>query len=55
MKLGLALLQRFGLFAHKSAHVDPRYDQRLSRLGARETCRKAQGPVFRNPAGRSAA
>lgn len=54
MKLGLALLQRLGLFAHKSAHADARYDQRLSRLGAREHCRKTQGGVFRSPDGRPA-
>ena len=41
MKPFLALLRRLGLFAHKSAHVDPRFDQRLARICTRETYRSA--------------
>jgi hypothetical protein len=41
MKFALALLRRFGLFAHKSAHVDPRFDQRLARICTRESVRGA--------------
>lgn len=41
MKQLLALLRRLGLFAHKSAHVDPRFDQRLARICTRETHRSA--------------
>ena len=44
-----ALLSRFGLFAHKQAHVDPRYDQRLMRICMRETHRK--GPAGTAPRG----
>lgn len=46
MQLGLALLQKLGLFAHKSAQVDPQFDLRLQRIGAREMLRAAQtGPI----------
>ena len=56
MRFGLALLRRFGLFANKSAHVDARFDQRLSRIGTRETCRKTtSNAIFRSQVGRSAA
>ncbi|NGQ92376.1 hypothetical protein G5V65_15875 [Rhodobacter sp. HX-7-19] len=42
MQLGLALLEKLGLFAHKSAHVDPHFDLRLQRIGAREMLRERQ-------------
>jgi hypothetical protein len=46
MQIGLALLQKFGLFAHKAAQVDPQFDLRLQRIGAREMLRAAQiGPI----------
>ncbi len=46
MQIGLALLQKFGLFAHKAAQVDPQFDLRLQRIGAREMLRSAQiGPI----------
>lgn len=41
MQTILSLLARFGLFAHKRAHVDPRFEQRLNRICLRETRRKA--------------
>lgn len=53
MQFGLALLQKIGLLAHKSAQVDPQFDLRLQRIGAREQLRAAQtGPIsgmVRNP------
>lgn len=41
MQTILSLLARFGLFTHKQAHVDPRFDQRLTRICLREIHRKA--------------
>lgn len=41
MQTILSLFARFGLFTHKQAHVDPRFDQRLARICMRETHRKA--------------
>lgn len=53
MQLGLALLEKLGLLAHKAGQVDPQFDQRLQRIGAREMARDAQiglraVPAFRN-------
>lgn len=46
MQYGLALLEKLGLFAHKADHVDPQFDQRLQRIGAREMAREAKtGPL----------
>lgn len=46
MQFGLAILARIGLLAQKSAQVDPQFDLRLQRLGAREQLRVAQtGPI----------
>ena len=46
MELGMKLLAKIGLFAHKADHVDPQYDMRLQRIGARELLRAAQsGPI----------
>lgn len=42
MQFGLALLEKLGLLAHKKDHVDPQFDQRLQRIGAREMAREAQ-------------
>lgn len=47
MQYGLALLQKLGLLAHKSAQIDPRYDLRLQRIGAREQLRQAQATPMR--------
>ena len=48
MQMILSLIARFGLFAHKQAHVDPRFDQRLTRICMRETRRKvAAGTAHR--------
>lgn len=54
MQLGLALLEKIGLFAHKAQHVDPQFDQRLQRIGAREMAREAKtgqlsAAAVRNP------
>jgi hypothetical protein len=49
MRFALALLRRFGLFAHKAAHVDARFDQRLSRICTRETRRKAAAHTVTRP------
>lgn len=53
MQFGLALLKKIGLLSHKSAQVDPQFDLRLQRLGAREQLRQAQtAPIsgaVRNP------
>lgn len=42
MQYGLALLEKLGLLAHKAQQVDPQFDQRLQRIGAREMARDAQ-------------
>ena len=47
MKLGLALLARFTQFRHRREQLDPRFDQRLQRLGAREGLRAVQSGPFR--------
>lgn len=47
MQYGLALLQKIGLFAHKQAQIDPRFDLRLQRIGAREQLRQAQTTALR--------
>jgi hypothetical protein len=49
MKYGLALINRLRLFPHKAGHVDPRFDQRLQRIGAREMRRPTKAGLFRNP------
>lgn len=55
MNYGRALLERLGLFAHKAAHVDPQFDLRLQRIGAREQAREAQtGPASGTAAAQSA-
>ncbi len=58
MRFGLALLRKLGLFAHKQAQIDPKFDQRLQRIGAREQLRPAQtAPIrgdVRNQPGRRA-
>jgi hypothetical protein len=58
MQYGLALLQKIGLLAHKSAQIDPQFDLRLQRIGAREMLRQAQtAPIrgdVRNPPERRA-
>lgn len=48
MSIALTLLRRLRLFAHRDAHVDARYDQRLQRLGLRELSRPFRGRMFRN-------
>lgn len=59
MQYGLALLEKLGLLAHKTAQVDPQFDQRLQRIGAREMAREAQiglrvvPPVRNQPAHRA--
>lgn len=46
MEYGMKLLAKIGLFAHKADHVDPQFDIRLQRIGAREQLRTAQsGPI----------
>lgn len=46
MEYGMKLLAKIGLFAHKANHVDPQFDMRLQRIGAREQLRTAQsGPI----------
>lgn len=46
MEYGMKLLAKIGLFAHKANHVDPQFDMRLQRIGARELLRAAQsGPI----------
>lgn len=46
MEYGMKLLAKIGIFAHKADHVDPRFDMRLQRIGAREQLRAAQsGPI----------
>lgn len=47
MQYGLALLRKIGLFAHKQALIDPRFDLRLQRIGAREQLRQAQTSALR--------
>lgn len=47
MQLGLALLQKLGLLSHKSAQIDPQFDLRLQRIGAREQLRQAQTTPIR--------
>jgi len=58
MQYGLALLKKLGLLAHKSAQVDPQFDLRLQRIGAREQLRQVQtAPIrgaIRNPPGHRA-
>ncbi|MEY4871570.1 MAG: hypothetical protein RLZZ563_900 [Pseudomonadota bacterium] len=46
MEYGMKILAKIGLFAHKADHVDPQFDMRLQRIGAREQLRAAQsGPI----------
>lgn len=46
MQLALTLMEKIGLFAHKANHVDPQFDLRLQRIGARELLRESQsGPL----------
>lgn len=47
MKLDLKRLARLALFRHKREQVDPRFDQRLQRLGTREGLRAVQSGPFR--------
>ncbi len=47
MQYGLALLQKLGLLAHKQAQIDPQFDLRLQRIGAREQLRQAQTAPIR--------
>ena len=47
MQFGLALLQKIGLLAHKHVQIDPQFDQRLQRIGAREQLRQAQTSALR--------
>ena len=58
MQYGLTLLQKLGLLAHKNAQIDPQFDLRLQRIGAREQLRQAQTtPIrgdVRNPPARPA-
>ncbi|MEN9408465.1 MAG: hypothetical protein RL216_439 [Pseudomonadota bacterium] len=58
MHYGLALLRKLGLFAHKQAQIDPKFDLRLQKIGAREQLRPAQttpirGDVRNQPARRA--
>lgn len=46
MEFGLSLLEKFGLLPHKAGQIDPEYDQRLQRIGARETLRATQTGPF---------
>lgn len=46
MQFGLNLLEKIGLLPHKAGQVDPAYDQRLQRIGARETLRVPQTGPF---------
>lgn len=48
MRIALTLFRRFGLFAHRAAHVDACFDRRLQRLGAREASRPLRAAMFRN-------
>lgn len=47
MQYGLALLQKIGLLAHKRVQIDPQFDLRLQRIGAREQLRQAQTSALR--------
>ena len=47
MQYGLALLQKIGLLAHKQAQIDPQFDLRLQRIGAREQLRQSQTSAIR--------
>ena len=46
MQFGLSLLEKIGLLSHKAGQIDPEYDQRLQRIGARETLRATQTGPF---------
>lgn len=46
MQFGLNLLEKFGLLPHKAGQIDPAFDQRLQRIGARETLRATQTGPF---------
>ncbi len=46
MEFGLSLLEKFGLLPHKAGQIDPEFDQRLQRIGARETLRATQTGPF---------
>ncbi len=46
MAFALNLLERIGLFSHKAGQIDPEFDQRLQRIGARETLRATQTGPF---------
>ncbi|NBE07610.1 hypothetical protein [Paragemmobacter ruber] len=46
MQFGLTLLEKIGLLPHKAGQIDPTYDQRLQRIGARETLRVPQTGPF---------
>ena len=56
MQYGLALLRK--LFAHRQGQIDPQFDLRLQRIGAREQLRQAQTSPLRgslkNPPARRA-
>lgn len=47
MKHALALISRLTLFRHRREQIDPRFDQRLQRLGTREGLRPIQSGPFR--------
>jgi len=47
MQYGLALLQKIGLLAHKQVQIDPEFDRRLQRIGAREQLRQSQASAIR--------
>ena len=47
MKHALALISRLTLFRHRREQIDPRFDQRLQRLGTREGLRPVQSGPFR--------
>jgi hypothetical protein len=49
MQFGLNLLEKIGLLPHKAGQIDPAYDQRLQRIGARETLRVPQTGPFNGP------
>lgn len=58
MQYGLALLRKLSLFAHRQAQIDPQFDLRLQRIGAREQLRQSQAAPIRgsvkNPPARRA-
>lgn len=47
MKSGLIRRAALALFRHKREQMDPLFDQRLQRLGAREGLRAVQSGPFR--------